>query len=94
MPIINKKFLTTLAKSVAAALYVKFVNRYEGNVISEFEKLELNGTISSVTHTVGTDGRPGTQLSFGKDIVGPNFINFLDPGTRAFILQQVKGEQR
>lgn len=86
----NSTQLDIFATKYASEYYARKIDRYEGSVSSEYAKLELNGSVESIKHSIKNDGTPYVTVKLADELKVPNFENLLDPSTKAFLEGQIQ----
>lgn len=89
--LLNKSQLTSLAVQFAAEQYAPYVPRKRGGIITSFNDLYPDGTISTISHTITPPtGKITTSFSIDEEYRPPNWIQMLPSSIRAFIQKFVK----
>lgn len=82
--------LTEIARSVAAGIYARFADHYEGEQRGHLNKLPFGGWVSELSHIVTTKGEGFTHAKMMDQLPEIPFRAFLDSGTRAILDREVQ----
>lgn len=89
--LLNPDDLKILANKFATEEYAPYVPRKRGGIITSFNDLYPDGTISTISHTITPPtGKITTSFSIDEEYRPPNWIQMLPSSIRAFIQKFVK----
>lgn len=80
--------LTQIAYAIAAQIYSRFIDTYEGQGESYITPdIQMGGMLEQVTHKVLSDGQITTHASMRPQPMEVNLLSLLDSSTRAILLK-------
>jgi hypothetical protein len=83
--------LTTIAKTVAARIWTRYMDRYQGVATGDLKpQMQVDGWIGSVTHMIEAQGVGATVLSLPESLPEMPWYSLLDASTRAILFREVR----
>lgn len=83
--------LTTIAKAVAARIWTRYCDRYQGAGAGRLNSgVEVDGWVGAVIHSVEASGVATTGISLPESLPDLPWYSILDSSTRAILFREVR----